>query len=261
MNEMFPMMLDYPNNRSIAGGITYWIFSILIFPWAVLLFFAGMNTDEVFAVRFEIIYHVINFIVSVVIFREYLADAFLCVQINLKNFLITCGCAALAMVLVLGLYIYLAVAGVPYLEYTALVSLPVAEIDQLCNTGQLALTEPLLGTLCLSLLTPFTISCLYYAIGFAPVCSEKGWLGYLVVAAVLAVPKIVSGFTYEYATEELIIYLAQLPIHLIACWTYQKNDTIWAPICTLGAANLVGCVFLDSVRDLRNGLQKNFSYM
>ena len=39
----------------------------------------------------------------------------------------------------------------------------------------------------------------------------------------------------------LQIYLMQLPIHLLACWSYHKADTIWAPIATHAIVNLLTC--------------------
>ena len=42
----------------------------------------------------------------------------------------------------------------------------------------------------------------------------------------------------------MILYFAQLPIHLIACWSYKKADSIFAPILVLTIANLLACVRL-----------------
>ena len=41
------------------------------------------------------------------------------------------------------------------------------------------------------------------------------------------------------ADYKLYVYFLQLPIHLIACWSYHKADTIWAPITCLAIFNLV----------------------
>ena len=42
--------------------------------------------------------------------------------------------------------------------------------------------------------------------------------------------------------EELALYLAQLPLHWIACAAYHKADTIWAPIIVHMTANLLSCI-------------------
>ena len=34
-------------------------------------------------------------------------------------------------------------------------------------------------------------------------------------------------------------YLLSLPIHLLACWSYQKTDNAWTPMVSLGIANLL----------------------
>ena len=41
------------------------------------------------------------------------------------------------------------------------------------------------------------------------------------------------------AQLQIPLFLLNLPIHLIACWSYQKADTVWAPLATLSIFNLV----------------------
>ena len=36
----------------------------------------------------------------------------------------------------------------------------------------------------------------------------------------------------------VVAFVLQLPMHWIACWTYQKADTVWAPIAALAIFNL-----------------------
>ena len=39
-------------------------------------------------------------------------------------------------------------------------------------------------------------------------------------------------------------YLVQLPVHLLACWAYQKTDNVWTPLFTLAATNLLASIVL-----------------
>ena len=39
-------------------------------------------------------------------------------------------------------------------------------------------------------------------------------------------------------------YLVNLPIHLLACWSYQKTDNVWTPIFSLAATNLLLSIVL-----------------
>ena len=89
--------------------------------------------------------------------------------------------------------------------------------------------------------SPVAVSCLFYATAFAPVGCRRPWLAYPVVALLIAFPRICNGMTCWNPTEELVLYLAQLPMHLLACWSYQKTDTVWAPIAVHAAANLIAC--------------------
>jgi membrane protease YdiL (CAAX protease family) len=33
-----------------------------------------------------------------------------------------------------------------------------------------------------------------------------------------------------------------LPIHLLACWSYQKTDNVWTPLISLALINLLASV-------------------
>lgn len=120
-----------------------------------------------------------------------------------------------------------------------LFSLPIVELDVFAFPRDWVQDVPLWATLCNLLLTPVTTACLFYATGFAPTANRKPWLAYLVVALVLLFPRACNAFNFDSLSIELILYLAQLPIHWAACWAYQKTDTIWArsspypvPICS-----------------------------
>jgi hypothetical protein len=97
---------------------------------------------------------------------------------------------------------------------------------------------PVVGTVCFAILTPFAVAGMFYATAFAPVCCKVRWLGYLTVAVLLLLP---VGFKILWrgdAVFTMIIYLVRLPIHWIACWSYQKTSNIWVPIGTLALVNL-----------------------
>ena len=62
-------------------------------------------------------------------------------------------------------------------------------------------------------------------------------------ALVLALPRLANALTFWVPEEEMILYFAQLPIHMLACWAYQKTDNIWTPIVLHAVVNLFGCLF------------------
>ena len=100
------------------------------------------------------------------------------------------------------------------------------------------------GTLCVVILTPITTSCLYYAIGFVPAYNVKPWLGYVVMALVAAFPRVCNAMNMGIPAVELMLYLAQLPVHMIGCWAYKKVDSIWAPIASIAITNLISALLI-----------------
>ena len=98
----------------------------------------------------------------------------------------------------------------------------------------------------ITLITPIAVVGLFYTVGFAPLCCRKAWLGYLVVTGLLVIPSVFDIFWRGEPELVLSMFILRLPMHWIACWTYQKADTVWAPLATLSVFNLVTsviCVF------------------
>ena len=115
---------------------------------------------------------------------------------------------------------------------------PLSEMTVALTSGYLVEIQPLFGTLSYSLFTPFVVVGLFYVSGFAPVCRRSHWLGYVVVTALLALPVAFDILWRGEAETNLFLFLLHLPMHWIACWSYQKADTVWAPITTLAIFNL-----------------------
>lgn len=245
MQKTFPQMTDSPEGRTIANGIFYDIFCFIVVPYFMYWMVWGLNDDRNTLTTIELIYHVINFLVVVFLFWRYLADSFLNFQIHTKECLIT----AIIGILIIGgwaVSVFLLGNSVEnsLANLAAFSALPLPEMElQMLASDQLYYS-PLFATICLTLCVPVIVCCLYYATGFAPVCSRNSWLAYLLVALMAALPRLISALTFWDPSGELVIYLCQLPIHLVACWTYQKTDTVWTPIITLTACNLLSCLAL-----------------
>ena len=240
MKKLFPDMCDSPEKPQIILGLFYCVVSFFSLPFILTLlkFIEGNTTQQQYT--YELIFHIINFLAAVILFRGYLADSFLQVQIAPRKVLGTAGLGLLMS----AVWVLLAVAGYfllrSYYSYvTVFYALPIMELDVFTFSRDLVQNMPLWGILCSVLAAPVTISCLFYATSFAPTANRKPLPAYPVVALVILFPRLCNAFTFHDLPVELLLYLAQLPIHLIACWTYQKTDTVWAPIFTLSAANLL----------------------
>lgn len=239
VKNMFPMMLDQPEDRCIAAGIPYWIFAFFFFPALISLSTLG-SRGQSYEAWIEIAYHLINFLCVLFFFLPYLKESFLTARDTAKNVLVTAvDCASAIVVLKYTTFIVCSLSGNLVFEEAAFGSLLTTEADLLYYSTGLISEQPLWGTLCLTIPVPIVISCLYYACVFAPVCVKRPWLAYLLIAVLPLLPRLSLVFCLWPLETEMAVYLLQLPVHLIACWSYQKTDTVWTPIAVHIISNLV----------------------
>ena len=240
MKTSISILTDYPEKQTIIGSVSYSVFSYALLPSLFFWLNIDRTMDYSKLVWFDIVLRGINFVAVLGMFFRYLRDSFWNVQMNTKNVLKHAGIGAGCMVAV---WLVCTVAGTLLENTTVLMgSLPIAEGETYGFTLAMLLQKPTFGLPVIVLLAPFTIACLFYATVFAPLAYQKPWLGYVVMAGVLLLPKVANGMAYWNWGEEMVIYLVQLPIHMIACRIYQKTDTIWTPIIALMMANGVACI-------------------
>ena len=192
----------------------------------------------------EVIYHGFNFLVTLWLFGGYLRYAFFNVRYDTLNFFKKVGVCVGLMV---G---YAAIASFVWnlipMELSGLgaeSALPIMEMELFSTSNYLFHINPIGGAVCLLILAPVTISCIYYASCFNPVCIDRPWLAYLLMVVYLAVPRALNAITFWPLEQEIVLYLTQLPIHLIGCYVYQRTDTVWGPIFTLSIANAIAILF------------------
>lgn len=240
------LMLDRPEGRVVGTSACYWIFSFVAIPFFLRLLMIGSYDDHTLTSGGQLVYHVFNFAAVVLIFWNYLKDSFLNVEVDTSKVVRTvASSAALILVYYIGLHSLTAATEHPFLLDMAWGTLPITEMTVLEYSETALYFYPLWGSLIMVLLAPLTTCCIYYAMTFAPICNNKPWLAYVLVAVVLAVPRVINATLLLWSPEqEFAIYLAQLPIHMVACRAYQKCDTVWASIFTLMVANFFACVYL-----------------
>lgn len=250
MKRFFPLMYDRPNGGHIFCSFVYWMFCFVIFPFIIPILIPGFYQNTNLLTWIELIYYVINALCLILMYREYLTDSFSYqVQDNLASFFET---VASAVGLMLIAAVILTIIGIAFLWNPLVLvgGLPIVENSVTILADMMTMVNPLFSTLCFSLLTPFTVTILFYAPAFAPICCERPWLAYLIVPIVLALPCAFNIFWRDQADIFLYMYALRLPFHMIACWSYQKANTIWAPIASLGIFNLISCfgiIFLEHI--------------
>ncbi len=234
------IMTEYPEKPLMYKSVSYSLFGFALLPYVMTLLNLDFAVDYSQLVWMDIVYHVINFGAAAILFAGYLRDGFLNVQIHTRQIIKSAAIGALIM---LALTLCMAFVGLLLQnDFLAFGVLPIMEVEMFGTSGTMVLEKPVIGTVIVTLMAPFTISCLFYATVFASVSSERPKLAYVAMAAVLAVPRIVYALTFWSWVDELMLYLVQLPIHMVACRLYQKTDTVWTPIFALMAVNGIMCL-------------------
>lgn len=231
MKRLFPEMYDRPDKGMFMAVIMFGFITFILLPVVMVILGMDMWSDLGSLAWIELVYHVFNAFIAAAMFKTYLGESFFNVQLYIARFAKTVAVATL-MMLTLALEFQFGL-GLPMVN-----AYPINELPITMAPGFMVRELPIVGTLCHALATPFAIAGIFYATGFAPFCCRKPWLGYLIIPVVLIIPGLLDINWRGGADYMIPTYFLQLPIHLIACWAYQKADTIWAPIACLAIFNL-----------------------
>ena len=234
MKQLFPTTYDRPENFMPFAAFGYWIFAFVLIPLFMPLIGDGLWDNLKFASWLDFVYHALNALVIVWMFRTYFGDSLLNVHLDPGKFIKTVV-VGLMLMLILAFWLYFSVP-------MAVDAYPINELGVAVSSSVMVETLPLFGTLCHTLLTPVAVVGLFYTVGFSPMCCRKPWLGYLMVTFLLMLPPAFDILWRGSAGYVIPVFLLQLPMHLIACWTYQMADSVWAPLVTLSVFNLITSV-------------------
>lgn len=237
MSDLFPPMTESLEGKQIGGVFVYWFVALMLAPFVMQPLALSFFSSDII-VWIEIIYCVLNVVALALILREYLADAFMDVQIGLKHII---GTAAIALGL-MSAWTVLVWQFQLFLPFSVLDVFPMTPCNIILTPVSTAITSPFLGTLSLTLLAPFCICCMFYAPGFSPLCATRPWAGYLAMAGVVLIASFFDIYWPLGIVNTLIVFLLRLPVHLFACWSYQKTDNIWTPMFALAGFNLLTSV-------------------
>jgi hypothetical protein len=233
-----PTILSCPEKQQVGVGIFYNFVSFYAIPFFAIFLIADLP-DPHFVSWFEAGFHIINAVVCVGLFREFLWDGVTMFSLQAKEHFAVLWRAILACCLV-GAVLFLN----PIAKFLFPYALPVTEGQIFFFGADMLYYNPLMGFLGALVLSPVATACMFYAIGFAPAFNKKPWLGYVVVIALLAFFHIGNDSTgFDFVTE-IMAFAAQLPFHLIACWAFRRSDNICVPIITLASVNLLSSVVL-----------------
>ena len=244
MNKLFPPMLSKPEKIQIFSIIPCWLWVFVLFPMFMPFLGLDMWSQSELSVWLDIVYYVANGILVLMLLLSYLKEEWFMVTTDvryyLKHILLTVGLTIGTEMVLLDILSLLGFNIGDMLE-----CLPVSEMSVIHTPLAMIDFEPIFGTIALSLFAPISICGLFYCLGFAPVCYRKPWFAYPCIALVTLIPPIIDILWRGEAALVLNGYLAHLPIHLLACWSYQKTDNVWTPIISLAITNLLLSVILQ----------------
>ena len=244
MSQLFPPMTSKPEKINIFALIPCWLILFVLIPIYIMpLLGLGLWEEWETSVWLEIGYHVLNGAILLALMFDYLKEEWFMVTTDVGHYL---KHVALTVGLILGTELLLVSVLPLFIPDTVFMPeyFPMVEMSVSHTPLFVVQLEPIFGTIVLSLFAPISICSLFYCLGFAPVCYKKPWLAYLCVAVITLIPPVVDILWRGDAAFVLIGYLVQLPIHLLACWSYQKTDNVWTPLITLSITNLLASIVL-----------------
>ena len=244
MNSIFPPMSSKPEKIKIFALIPCWLWVFVLLPMFMPFLGLGLWDQWELSVWLEIGYHAANGILLLLLLSGYLQEDWFMVTTDfryyLKHVLLTVGLILGAELLLLVISFRCGLSVDNLLE-----CLPVAEMSVSHTPLFLISLQPVLGTVVLSVFAPVSICALFYCLGFAPICCKKPWMAYLCIAVITLIPHAIDILWRGETALALSGYLVQLPVHLLACWSYQKTDNVWTPMVSLAGTNLLLSIILQ----------------
>lgn len=219
MNKLFPKMRDCPEGKHIALGGGYWVVYQIVLPFLMVFLLAMFWGDSLMGdppvVWGYAAFYLINLVFVALIFRSYLKDSFWTFRLYRKKVLVS---VAMGMAVLAALEIPPILLDLILKKWLVFFSLPIADPVFYLSPSLWFRTQPLLSCVCLTILAPVAMCCLYYGVGFAAPAQERPWLGYLIVALLAAIPVTLMYTSGSYDLEDAVIhYFSILPFHLCAC--------------------------------------------
>lgn len=174
----------------------------------------------------------------------YFALNFLCVTVIFHKYLIACGKISLAApgkTVVSAVFGYLIYWGLSF--FVSLLILWVyPEFNNVNDTNIEAMVDNNFALMSIGtiLLVPVTEEALYRGVIFQGLHHKSRFWAYAVSALVFCLPHVI-GYIGAYSPLHLLLcFIQYLPAGLALAWSYERADSIWAPILLHTFVNLTG---------------------
>lgn len=245
MKKQFPIMLNSPPKGATFGVLVWMVFCFVLLPTWTVFFMYGLWDDLTAMSWCEIVFNGANIFIIGFLYKDYFGESVFEAKLMWREIArMVAVCAAVIVGLYLCIFEILSLFAPDWLVLMWEGMIPISVSDIYLTAGATVYGNPLFGSLCMVLVAPFITCGFFYASTFAPVCCNHPWLGYGAMALVLAIPRVGGALLYDNAAMPVALYFAQLPVHMISCWVYQKTDNVWAPIALHMLLNLIGCALI-----------------
>ncbi len=230
---LFPEMYECPEKNTVTVGGVLWILAIALCPLVMVFFASGDLRTQTW---WELGCHGVSFLAVVIVFFGFLKDSLVEALGRRKKFFGMVMISSVVMLLVtMVINLICTIFGAPNWVF------PYGALEVL-GAGAMVAGNPWMALVYYVILAPVTNACIYYAVHFAPECCKGRPHPYWKMVAILAVPRLFMYLLLRDLGGQLLLFAIQLPIRMVACWSYQKSDTIWVPILSHSLLNLLGWV-------------------
>ena len=241
MKKYFPTMFSHPQSSLVVSIVSYWGWAFVLVPWWLPFMSMGLWENQKYASWLQIGYYTLNGLVTAGILKNYLKDEWFMITTAPGYYLghsaVTVGLMVSSVILQMGFFRALG-GDISYV----FAGLPVTEMFVTQTSGFMVRSNPVFATVCTALVSPVCVCGLFYAVGFAPLGCKHPWLAYICTAVVTLIPVVVDIIWRGNFVFMMDVYFLRLPIHLLACWSYQKTDNIFTPMFSLSVMNFLGAL-------------------
>ena len=216
-----------PSGKETMVGFAYLIFQLLLLP-SLLYWGNDQLRSPLTDAELNFVFYLINFIVMLVIFHDFLGRSFAQAVRHPIN---------LIEALILGFVAYYACHYV--MEALIRILLPTYSNYNDSAIASMKQTNAFLMLIGTVVLVPPFEECIYRGLIFRNLYGKNHWAAYIVSILAFAMIHIL-GYIGQYAPLELLMaFLQYLPAGLCLAWAYVRGDTIFAPILIHAAINYI----------------------
>ncbi len=223
-----------PNRKELQGGLLCWV-AFLFLPYLLILFPFFQENSLQNQFLFDLTVTVLCFLLVLIVFRNFLFRS----RVPFLFLLMTCFFGFLGSQAIGNLWGLLLSFLAPFLPET-----PSNMNQELINS----FLENYKGIMILNvvLFTPFIEELLLRGTIFAPLCKRSPFLAYAVSMTVFSALHVTGFIGMQHWSLLLFSFLQYLPAAFVLCWSYQRSQSIWAPICLHGILNLYSTILILS---------------